>query len=243
MYPISITTYLFIVCSSITATHSLQLASASQFTSFRHAHMNHLHFDHQLVPLDMDPSLPLLDGLRVMITGGNGVLGQALIQHAIHTKTTSTIFATYRTPSKCNIIYDDNPPTVIPLMLDLNDETNHNMLSNFFVNYPEVISSDKPFALFNNAGVCIPGNTLSALQTSLLVNCWAPALLSNALFRCPSAGNRRTVINVSSGEGELVLLHSDIQTKLQQIDNYEVGILSFAYLNTYLHHSYPNQHD
>ena len=183
--------------------------------------------------------VPRLDGLRVMITGGNGVLGQALIQHAVDTMTATTIFATYRTSSKCNLKDTAvDHPSIIPLLLDVNSDTIYNnALSDFFVNQPEMVASDHPFVLFNNAGVCLPGNTLSALQTSLLVNCWAPALLSHALFRCPFTGHGRTVINVSSGEGELMLLHSEIQKQLQSIDNYEVSMSSYI-----IHHYNPN-HD
>ena len=181
---------------------------------------------HASLPLLLLILLLRLDGLRIMITGGTGVLGQALIQHAIDTRTTTTIFATYRrTSSKNNF----NHPSIIPLLLEVNNETKHTMLSNFFVHHPEIIASDNPFVLFNNAGVCLPGNTLSALHISLLVNCWIPALLSNALFCCPSIGSSRTVINVSSGEGELVLLHSDIQKRLQSIDNYEVCIVFLCF--------------
>lgn len=173
--------------------------------------------------------VPRLNGLRVMITGGNGVLGQALIQHAVDTMKATTIFATYRTSSKWNM---NNDPSIIPLLLDMNSDTKHNnKLSHFFINHPEIVASDQSFVLFNNAGVCLPGNTLSVLQTSLLVNCWAPALLSHALFRCPFTGYGRTVINVSSGDGELMLLHSEIQKQLQSIGNYEVGTMYLSSLS------------
>ena len=57
MYPITTTTYFFSANSCIITTVSLQLAPCSQLTPpFLHTCMHHFNLDHQLVPLDMDPS-------------------------------------------------------------------------------------------------------------------------------------------------------------------------------------------
>lgn len=85
--------------------------------------------------------------------------------------------------------------------------------------------------LINNAGVCLEGNTQDVLLESLTVNCLSPVSICELLISKFQArddagddgkGGQLTIINVSSGEGELLFLHSDIQDKVAAIGNYEV---------------------
>jgi NAD(P)-dependent dehydrogenase (short-subunit alcohol dehydrogenase family) len=90
----------------------------------------------------------------------------------------------------------------------------------------------KQVILFNNAGVCIEGNSHAALENSLLVNCLGPAHLTeltiNSVKNSPLERNANdrslTVINVSSGEGELLFLNSHVQDELRSIKTYEVRV-------------------
>lgn len=165
---------------------------------------------------------------RVLITGANGVLGQSLIRCATATENVH-VFATYRSSPTNN---DFDPLLVTPHTLDVADQE---AVNGFFVRHPQILQfaqdreSPPPHSiLINNAGVCVEGNTLSALQTSLAVNCRGPALLAEALInnygqrQDRSCDGRLTIINVSSGEGELLFLHSDVQRDLQNIHSIEV---------------------
>lgn len=93
---------------------------------------------------------------------------------------------------------------------------------------------DNRVLLINNAGVCLEGNNLASLKESLNVNCLGPAILTEIFISKYSTmnemnptienimKNQLVVINVSSGEGELAFLHSDIQKKISSIETYKV---------------------
>lgn len=82
--------------------------------------------------------------------------------------------------------------------------------------------------LVNNAGVCLEGCTIEALKESLEVNCIGPAFLSELFLNYANIDdkefcNQISIINVSSGDGELVFLHSEIQRQINAIETYKVS--------------------
>jgi NAD(P)-dependent dehydrogenase (short-subunit alcohol dehydrogenase family) len=87
--------------------------------------------------------------------------------------------------------------------------------------------------LVNNAGVCLEGCTIEALKESLEVNCIGPAFLSEVFLNYANIdrkelGNQISIINVSSGDGELVFLHSEIQRQINALETYEVRVPIFS---------------
>lgn len=115
---------------------------------------------------------------------------------------------------------------IVPLIMDMNDiKSNLQPLSDLiFLN-----KSVRKLVLINNAGVCLEGNTRNILQESLDVNCLSPIYLSELLikeFSSPSHlmnGDQLTIINISSGDGELVYLHTDIERKISAIKTFQVS--------------------
>lgn len=69
--------------------------------------------------------------------------------------------------------------------------------------------------VINNAGVCEEGNRVRTYARALRVNAAAPvAICTVALSRMRSRGFGR-IINVSSGDGERVFLHSSVREQLE----------------------------
>lgn len=86
----------------------------------------------------------------------------------------------------------------------------------------------EPSLLVNNAGLCLPGNDPGTYTRSLAANCLGPWWMAQGLGLIPEGplsvqGARRwhrgIVINVSSGDGELVCLHSALATAFRGCDD------------------------
>lgn len=77
--------------------------------------------------------------------------------------------------------------------------------------------------LINAAGVCIQGSTLTSMRDSLCINSIGPLTFAQSFITtCLQSQDYPTtaaVINISSGEGELCLLHSDISSAIQRIQS------------------------
>lgn len=73
---------------------------------------------------------------------------------------------------------------------------------------------DEQNILINVAGVCLSGSSADAMHVSMAVNAIKPIALAKAAMQ---AHERLTVINVSSGEGELAFLNSDVVQDLNKI--------------------------
>jgi len=75
--------------------------------------------------------------------------------------------------------------------------------------------------LINNAGICIQGNSRSTLLETLATNFWGPLNLTKELlesFRTDinkGSDAKMIVINISSGEGELCYLSSNIEKRFR----------------------------
>lgn len=145
------------------------------------------------------------------------------------------IFATYRDAEKlksASIKFNANASngltsSITRLIINLEDLTS---VSKTF----ETLTSAETFGrliLINNAGVCLEGNSLELLEESLTVNCVSPAKINDILAALTARTNiELTVVNISSGEGELVFLETGIQEKITLLETHEVK-LSFESSN------------
>jgi NAD(P)-dependent dehydrogenase (short-subunit alcohol dehydrogenase family) len=71
--------------------------------------------------------------------------------------------------------------------------------------------------LVNNAGVCEPGWSRPCAAHTLRINVLSPRQLTHAVLPGMLCRRRGCVINVSSGDGELVYLHSHLQHRLRSV--------------------------
>jgi short-subunit dehydrogenase len=136
------------------------------------------------------------------------------------------VFPTYRNAGKLNqaglqLTTDgskDFAANVIPLIIDILDTVND------FAALQSIVAANtyQRLIIINNAGVCLEGNTASILQETLQVNCLFPAALSDAFISRVDAGKELIVVNVSSGDGELSYLHSDIARRITKLKTYQV---------------------
>ena len=139
------------------------------------------------------------------------------------------IIAAYRDAAKLknasmNIIADaPNKLTsnITRLIIDLDD-------MNSSSNTIEALTETRKFAkltLINNAGVCLEGNSQAVLEKSLTVNCISPAKINEILIALSIRKNfELTIINISSGEGELVFLQTDIQKQIALLETHKVRL-------------------
>jgi NAD(P)-dependent dehydrogenase (short-subunit alcohol dehydrogenase family) len=195
----------------------------------------------------------------LVVTGANGVLGRSLVAqslvHRYDAMMSRTVVAAYRSESRMKQAIESEMTAsstvgrgiadglAIPDIVNMRDA---NTLRRFVdENIAQRAMLMKQVILFNNAGVCIEGTSHSALEDSLLVNCLGPARLTeltiNSIKHSPleRSGDDRslTIINVSSGEGELLFLNSRVQDELRSIKTYEVSGCPLAQL------SYPDLFD
>jgi short-subunit dehydrogenase len=182
----------------------------------------------------------------VVITGSTGVIGKALAQQVIRIKDIETFIAG-RDEERLRTLFNDliSDTQAVPmtniLRSDFNCERSLSTLS-----LPLLYTTKSRNAmLINNAGIYIPGNSVESLERSLRVNCVGPARLSELFIQsmrdrlfidanmitCTNnddATNMKplegTIVNISSGEGELVLLNSRMQEELQRIESYMVRL-------------------
>jgi len=90
--------------------------------------------------------------------------------------------------------------------------------------------------LINNAAVCVGGNSLDDLKSSLAVNTIAPIKLSWLLAEkiTQMRGiSRYCIINVSSGDGELLYLNSQYQDIVKKISKLHVSFTSNSIMHCY----------
>jgi hypothetical protein len=66
------------------------------------------------------------------------------------------------------------------------------------------------------------------MKESLEINCLGPAFLCELFFNYANndLSNKISIINVSSGDGELVFLHSEIQRQINAIETYKVHMIT-----------------
>ena len=119
----------------------------------------------------------------------------------------------------------DSVSNIMPLVIDMND-----IKSNLQSTFREILAdtSLRKLILINNAGVCLEGNSRNILQESLDVNCLSPAFICELLiqeFSNPIRvmnGDQLILINVSSGDGELAYLQTDLAKNISGIKTFMV---------------------
>lgn len=162
----------------------------------------------------------------VAIIGGSGTLGRELISYACRPKKRNDVLLNYRplhitaTQRRINKSWLEHECSLSDdcridfVKLDLRDVHDSYSLDTV----PQ--STD---ILINAAGVCIAGKSRGAMEQSLMVNAQAPLRLAENLLslregKASSDGAAAvTVVNVSSGDGELCYLHSSVQDQLSQL--------------------------
>ena len=154
-----------------------------------------------------------------VITGATGVLGRQLARCALNFES-SAVMCGYRDSIKAKALHDNlqHSPRAhfLPLDVDLCLSDDHSWNPTLQLH---CASAEKVY-LFNNAAVCLAGNTLCAIKESLMVNAVSPVQLSLSLIQQLSSLGRGTdihILNISSGEGESVFLNSGIATELAVI--------------------------
>ena len=145
------------------------------------------------------------NNIRVFITGSNGVLGNKLVKNYLsdHGESSCDVIASSR--KTLDLLKLDN---LIEFPVD----------DNFFHFNNE---NEQHIILINNAAVCLSGNSNDIKEETLLVNTIAPIKLSTLLYNDHRLykNNKITIINISSGEGELIYLNTKIQSDIKDLQN------------------------
>ena len=76
--------------------------------------------------------------------------------------------------------------------------------------------------VINNAGVCLEGASKETFMESLQVNCLSPMHINELFISELQNGKELTIVNISSGEGELVFLNSESQRRINELKTYQV---------------------
>lgn len=111
----------------------------------------------------------------VIITGGNGVLGKALIEESVNRN--YEVVCGYRNFSRC---FNALKHLSIPISMypcDMHNTDFSDFIENLKIKYVRE-SNEMSIVLINNAAICTGDSTLEALQESLYVNCVGPIRLS-----------------------------------------------------------------
>ncbi len=180
----------------------------------------------------------------LVVTGATGTLGKALCNKFIemYNPETTTVLAGCRNVDAGDDIYAIYP-NVFTFECNFDGVTRPD-LPPFYL---DCLSEFHSVTLFNNAAVCLKGpitspiphvlrrhilNTFiyislstgcskNILSKSILVNTIGPLELSASILdNCRRIDHIKcTVVNISSGDGELSYLHSDIQKRIKKVKN------------------------
>jgi NAD(P)-dependent dehydrogenase (short-subunit alcohol dehydrogenase family) len=111
-----------------------------------------------------------------------------------------------------------------PFYLDLNNiDTTTNFYNMIFNHKHDIFQNGNSIYLVNNAGICLSGCNEYIMKTSLSINTIGPIQLAIYLIeiylKTNIASNNCSVniINISSGEGELVCINSEIASQLKSM--------------------------
>ena len=186
----------------------------------------------------------------LIITGGTGSLGQAIIQSNLLND--HLILSSYRDEAKLSsfikTLSSSRSYNVIPFPLELDHiHDNKLQLDKLYNILDSHINELEHVILVNNAAICVPTTDHQSLISTLTVNCYAPHLLTQALLqyiqtnqdsmsspdvndKSLSPPQRLTVVNISSGDGELVYLSSDILREIASIHTLKVHACTYMYI-------------
>lgn len=152
---------------------------------------------------------------RAIITGSTGVLGSALVKALCKADDRVRVHALYRREQAAFELASG-----LEKELKLYPDFNFCDMGRVHDSPLSFVSSDPlDLLLVNNAAVCLRGTSPQIVRKSLLVNTLGPILLVQELMRRMGEGERVTVVNVSSGDGELANLHSSLARDIEQLDS------------------------
>lgn len=182
----------------------------------------------------------------VVITGATGRLGQALCKQFIAGKSENdggTVVLAGCRDTQVGKATFSSYPEIACFHCNFHGTGSVSALPSNFV---EDLSGFSSLTIVNNAAICLEGTFLffifvllimtptspigasrETMSRSLLVNSVKPVEFASSLIEiCQQHKSLKcTVINVSSGDGELVYLNSDLSARLLNVDNLKVNIL------------------
>eukprot|EP00611_Tribonema_gayanum_P016534 TRINITY_DN287_c0_g1_i1.p1 TRINITY_DN287_c0_g1~~TRINITY_DN287_c0_g1_i1.p1 ORF type:complete len:338 (+),score=62.80 TRINITY_DN287_c0_g1_i1:39-1052(+) len=161
------------------------------------------------------PSLPERECKTALVTGASRGLGLALatllVQQDYHVILTARSEADGRKAASDLSAQCQGTGTITFWHLDVSSPDS---IKHFATQCVPTLPSGSLTAVFNNAGVCLSGADIATLQHSLDVNFYGPLCVMEACL--PFMDEEGVVVNVSSGDGELLWLNSDIAEALRQ---------------------------
>lgn len=171
----------------------------------------------------------LVQGRRLaLLTGSTGTLGRALAKALLsqqgHEET--LVCLGHRDPGKLDSLLCslDKDPRALPFLHgDMSSLTDVSAATEALSAVVGDLRTFESVLLLNNAGVCLAGSSLQTLETSIRVNAMAPVVLARYLLGCLSLLQphppRLRVVNVSSGDGQLVYLDSTLSREVAGLDS------------------------
>ena len=157
----------------------------------------------------------------VIITGSNGVLGSALVRQAL-LKGLPTVIG-LRDRSKLHSVIEKLKETGKYAVLSPLEKITVRTLRAEQVGDQQIANHlrgqrvQSNVVLFNNAAVCLEGIDHPSLQESIQTNAIFPAYLAQQVVENIGSEQNVTVVNVSSGDGELVFLNSEIRAQIESV--------------------------
>lgn len=164
----------------------------------------------------------------LLITGSTGVLGSALVRNCL--RQGYPTLAGYRDEKLLELLLDDisrdpatkpNKHLISHVRLDHQNEDFEECARHTVALFLAGEARNK--VLINNAAICVDdGLDSEVLKRTLLVNTITPTILSRhfATSHYHQKYAEKTVINVSSGDGELLMLHSSLQEAISSLTNF-----------------------
>ena len=180
-----------------------------------------------------------------IITGSTGVLGRRLVSACL-SKRKVIVGLGYRDEGKLSelLASHSSDGRLLPFFLDLAKAENEVVFKTeeFF---PKLLARmegrDRNIVLINNAGVFLQGSSVQAMKNSLSINAIKPAKLAICLNDLVTKHNKSkssdsqislTIVNISSGDGEVVYLSPAIQAQVSNLDTFNQWTWYLEYLLT-----------
>ena len=175
-----------------------------------------------------------------IITGSTGVLGRALVQAAFNHPDTSHIYMGFRSLSKLLECHHDiftsdsynsllgDTPVIRPFYIDA---LATDIKSHFLMNWN--LENNANLYVINNAGIFLSGITDKTVYDSIAVNVNLPVqFMLHMISYCQKkplelkSCQQINIINISSGDGEVAYLNTDLSNDISAISNYN-ELISF----------------